>query len=66
MFGKSPVKRIGLDRFLRNVLYAIGNSGDPALAEAARPHLDSPDPVVADAAGWAIHRLSTGAPPSRG
>ena len=66
LFAKSPVKRIGMNRFLRNVLYAIGNSGDPALAEAARPHLASPDPVVSDAAAWALQRLSTGAPPSPG
>jgi len=50
-------KWIGRDRFLRNVLYAIGNSGDPGLAEAARPHLDDPDPVVAEAAQWALSRL---------
>ncbi len=66
LFAGSPVKRIGVNRFLRNVLYAIGNSGDPALAAAARPHLASADPVVADAAAWALERLSTGAPPSPG
>jgi len=60
LFAKSPIKRIGLNRFLRNVLYAIGNSGDPALARAARAHLNSPDPVVADAALWAINALSKG------
>ncbi len=57
-FSGSPIKRIGRDRFLRNVLYAIGNSGDPALAEAARPHLDNPDATVAEAAAWALERLS--------
>jgi epoxyqueuosine reductase len=57
-FSGSPIKRIGRDRFLRNVLYAIGNSGDPALADAARPHLDNPDATVADAAAWALERLS--------
>ena len=57
-FAGSPIKRIGRDRFLRNVLYAIGNSGDPGLAEAARPHLDDPDPVVAEAARWALDRLA--------
>ncbi|GIX13936.1 MAG: epoxyqueuosine reductase [Paracoccaceae bacterium] len=56
-FAGTPVKRIGVMRFLRNVLYAIGNSGDPALAPAARRHLDSPDPAVADAAAWALARL---------
>lgn len=57
-FSGSPVKRIGRDRFLRNVLYAIGNSGNPALAAAAKPHLADPDEAVADAAAWAIDRLS--------
>jgi epoxyqueuosine reductase len=57
-FSGSPIKRIGRDRFLRNVLYAIGNSGDPALADAARPHLADPDATVADAAAWALERLS--------
>ena len=70
-FSRSSIKRIGVERFRRNVLYAIGNSGDPDLIDAARPHLESPDPVVADAARWAIARLdtgrlSTGGPPSRG
>jgi epoxyqueuosine reductase len=57
-FAGSPVKRIGRDRFVRNVLYAIGNSGDPALASAARPLVQDPDAAVADAARWAISRLS--------
>ncbi len=56
-FSGSPIKRIGRDRFLRNVLYAIGNSGRAELAGAARPHLDDPDPAVADAAAWALERL---------
>ncbi|WP_461473572.1 tRNA epoxyqueuosine(34) reductase QueG [Pararhodobacter sp.] len=56
-FSGSPIKRIGRDRFLRNVLYAIGNSGDRALAEVARRHLDDPDEAVADAACWAVSRL---------
>lgn len=58
LFAKSPVKRIGHARFLRNVLYAIGNSGDPALLEVAHARLDHPDPVVADAASWAVERLA--------
>jgi epoxyqueuosine reductase len=57
-FAGSPIKRIGRDRFLRNVLYAIGNSGDPALIPAARANLADPDPAVADAAAWALARLS--------
>ncbi|WP_323005301.1 tRNA epoxyqueuosine(34) reductase QueG [Pseudorhodobacter sp.] len=57
-FSGSPVKRMGRDRFLRNVLYAIGNSGDPALIATAQQHLSDPDLAVADAAAWAIERLS--------
>jgi len=57
LFRKSAVKRIGRDRFLRNVLYAIGNSGDPALRPAAEARLDDADPVVRDAARWALDRL---------
>lgn len=57
-FSGSPVKRIGRDRFLRNVLYAIGNSGNPDLRAAAAPHVADPDAAVADAAQWALHRLS--------
>ncbi|MEI4261509.1 tRNA epoxyqueuosine(34) reductase QueG [Roseovarius sp. D0-M9] len=60
-FSGSPIKRIGRNRFLRNVLYAIGNSGQPDLAEAARPHLVDPDPVVAEAAAWALERLDAAA-----
>ncbi|MBD3787071.1 MAG: tRNA epoxyqueuosine(34) reductase QueG [Sphingomonadales bacterium] len=56
-FAGSPIKRIGRDRMLRNVLYAIGNSGDPELTAAARPHLTDPDPAVAEAAAWALARL---------
>jgi epoxyqueuosine reductase len=62
LFSKSPVKRIGRDRFVRNVLYAIGNSGDPALAEVAIERLDDASDVVRDAAQWALVRLS---PPLR-
>ena len=58
-FAGSPVKRIGRDRFLRNVLYAIGNSGDATLRAAAVPHLADPDPTVAEAAAWALERLRT-------
>lgn len=57
LFTASPVKRIGRDRLVRNVLYAIGNSGDPALAPAALALLDDPDPAVRDAAEWALARL---------
>ncbi|MFN3669012.1 MAG: tRNA epoxyqueuosine(34) reductase QueG [Brevundimonas sp.] len=57
LFSKSPVKRIGRDRFVRNVLYAIGNSADPGLVPAARALLDDPAPVVRGAAVWALSRL---------
>lgn len=58
LFSGSPVKRIGRNRFVRNVAIAIGNSGDPALTEALKPLLEDPDPVVAEAAEWALARLS--------
>ena len=57
LFAKSPVKRIGRERFLRNVLYAIGNSGDRALAAEAERLLDDPSPLVRGAAVWALSRL---------
>lgn len=57
-FSGSPVKRIGRDRFLRNVLYAIGNSGSAEMIAVAAAHLEASDPVVADAARWAIGRLA--------
>ena len=57
LFAKSPVKRIGRDRFTRNVLYAIGNSGEPALAAEAERQLDDPAPLVRGAAVWALSRL---------
>jgi epoxyqueuosine reductase len=56
-FAGSPIKRTGRDRFVRNVCYAIGNSGDPGLAPAVRPLLADPDEAVADAAAWALERL---------
>ena len=57
LFRKSAVKRIGRDRFLRNVLIAIGNSGDPALEVRAHALLDDPSPLVRGAAIWALQRL---------
>jgi epoxyqueuosine reductase len=60
LFAGSPVKRIGRDRFVRNVLIAIGNSGDAALRPAAAGLLADPHPVVAEAAAWALARLSGG------
>jgi epoxyqueuosine reductase len=57
LFSKSPVKRIGRDRFVRNVLYAIGNSGDAALVDSAKALLDDPSQLVRGAAVWALSRL---------
>lgn len=57
-FSGSPIKRIGRDRFVRNVLYAIGNSGDCALQGVAQGLCDDPDNTVADAARWAVARLA--------
>ena len=57
MFSGSPVKRIGRDRFVRNVLYAIGNSGDNNLAPIAQRLTSDSDATVRDAARWAVARL---------
>jgi epoxyqueuosine reductase len=56
-FAGSPIKRIGRDRMARNVAYAIGNSGEPALAPSAAALAADPDPVVAEAGAWALARL---------
>ncbi len=58
LFSGSPIKRIGRDRFVRNVLYAIGNSGTARLKPAAQALLNDPDETVADAARWAVERLT--------
>lgn len=58
LFSGSPVKRIGRNRFVRNVAIAIGNSGDQALVLALMPLIDDPDPVVAEAAEWALGCLA--------
>jgi len=57
LFAKSPVKRIGRDRFIRNVLIAIGNSGDAALADEAGRLLDDGNALVRGAAVWALSQL---------
>jgi len=57
LFAKSPVKRTGRDRFIRNVLIAIGNSGESSLAPAAERLLDDASPLVRGAAIWALARL---------
>ncbi|MBB6409847.1 tRNA epoxyqueuosine(34) reductase QueG [Mesorhizobium sangaii] len=56
-FSGSPIKRIGRDRFVRNVLIAAGNSGDAALAVHVRALLDDASPMVRGAAIWALARL---------
>jgi epoxyqueuosine reductase len=57
IFSKSPVKRLGRDRFVRNVLIAIGNSGDASLADAITPLLKDPSPLVSEMAEWALSEL---------
>lgn len=57
LFRGTPVKRTGRDRFLRNVLIAAGNAGDPALLPAVVRLLDDPAPVVRAMAVWALSRL---------
>ena len=57
VFAGSPIKRIGYARFVRNVLIAIGNSGDETLVAAARARLDDPSALVRGAAVWALGRL---------
>ena len=56
-FSASPIKRIGRNRFIRNVLYAIGNSGAPRLRVAASALSNDEDATVAEAARWAATRL---------
>ncbi|MBI1251835.1 MAG: tRNA epoxyqueuosine(34) reductase QueG [Alphaproteobacteria bacterium] len=56
-FAGTPVKRTGRARFLRNVMIAIGNSGDPALIPHARHALDDASPLVRAMAVWALQRL---------
>ncbi len=64
LFSGSPIKRIGRNRFVRNCLYAAGNSGSPALAGSVAALLVDDDPVVAEAAAWAMARLPDGMAPS--
>ena len=61
LFAKSPVKRIGRNRFVRNVLYAIGNSGDVSALDICLVLRADPDPAVSDAANWAAEQLCAGA-----
>jgi epoxyqueuosine reductase len=57
LFSGSPVKRIGRDRFVRNVLIAVGNSGDASLVEVARRRLDDASALVRAMAVWALSQL---------
>jgi epoxyqueuosine reductase len=61
VFAGSPIKRIGRDRFVRNVLIAIGNSGAPALAQVAEARLADASPLVRAMAVWALSRLADAA-----
>ena len=57
LFSKTSIKRTGRDRFIRNVLIAIGNSGDAALAVEAERLLGDASPLVRGAAVWALSKL---------
>jgi len=57
LFAKTSIKRTGRDRFVRNVLIAIGNSGDATLADEAERLLDDTSPLVRGAAVWALGKL---------
>jgi epoxyqueuosine reductase len=58
LFSGSPVKRLGYARFLRNVMIALGNSGDRHLAPLAERRLADPSPLIRGAAIWAIRQLA--------
>ena len=60
LFSKSAVKRLGRDRFVRNVMIAIGNSGEPALAGSAEQALADASPLVRAMAVWTLSRLLSG------
>ncbi len=57
MFAGSPIKRIGVKRMIRNCLIAAGNSGDLSLEASILPHRADPDPVISEAAEWALAQL---------
>lgn len=63
LFSGSPIKRIGRNRFVRNCLYAAGNSGDPGLVPQVEALASDPDAVVAEAAEWALNELRPAAVP---
>ncbi|MEO5586520.1 MAG: tRNA epoxyqueuosine(34) reductase QueG [Novosphingobium sp.] len=64
LFSGSPIKRIGRDRFVRNCLIAAGNSGDGGLVPLVAGLMEDPDPVVVEAATWALSALRPAAVPS--
>ena len=57
-FSGSPIKRIGRDRFVRNVLYAIGNSREQKFKKVVIPLTKDPDFAIRDAATWALTQLA--------
>jgi epoxyqueuosine reductase len=57
MFAGSPIKRIGVKRMIRNCLIAAGNSADTSLVPSVERHRHDPDPVIAEAAAWALDQL---------
>jgi epoxyqueuosine reductase len=61
LFSGSPIKRIGRNRFIRNVLIAIGNAGSRSLRHTAQALCSDTDPVVAEAAAWAVAQLDQAA-----
>ena len=58
LFAGSPIKRIGWARMMRNCLIAAGNSGEAGLQASVARHRESTDPVIAEAAEWALERLA--------
>jgi epoxyqueuosine reductase len=61
VFAGSPIKRIGRDRMVRNAAIAAGNSGEAGFAPRLATLCNDPDPVVAEAARWALERLTASA-----
>ena len=59
LFAGGPIKRVGRERFVRNVMIAVGNSNDPTLADAAVDRLEDEAPLVRGAAIWAVARLTS-------
>ncbi|USG61551.1 tRNA epoxyqueuosine(34) reductase QueG [Sneathiella marina] len=59
LFSRSPVKRLGRNRFIRNVLIAIGNSGDPVHLGPVTELLEDPSPIIRVAAIWALSHLTS-------